>query len=66
MNSAEKLYKPGDIVYAKKAPHVKLIVRRYESETIFCRVHNHPQYIEQSHDEAELMPSINPTERNRR
>lgn len=57
------LFNPGDIVYAKRVPHVKLIVRRYEDEVYHCKVCNHPENRIQIHYEKDLIGSSNPADK---
>ncbi len=59
------LFKPGDIVYTKKPPYVKLVVRRYLDKICQCRVYNHPTNKELSYDDIELRYSTNPSENKR-
>ncbi|XOV91082.1 MAG: hypothetical protein ACFHWX_12820 [Bacteroidota bacterium] len=58
----ENLFKPGEIVYARNPPNIKLIVRRFVDEVYFCKVFNHPGNIERAYSEKDLRVSTNPTE----
>ncbi|MEQ8474421.1 MAG: hypothetical protein RIC35_24705 [Marinoscillum sp.] len=60
----ENIFKPGDVVFAKNLPHIKLIVRRFEDEYYYCKVHNHPDNVEQFHYERDLIGSSNPADKN--
>ncbi|GAB3651176.1 hypothetical protein GCM10028791_19530 [Echinicola sediminis] len=49
-------YNPGDIVYAKVNPNVKLVIRRYIDRIYYCKVHEFPENKDLVYFERELIP----------
>ncbi|XOV91092.1 MAG: hypothetical protein ACFHWX_12870 [Bacteroidota bacterium] len=56
-------FQSGDIVYSKKAPKVKLMIRRYIDERYYCKVLNSPYSPELSFYERDLIASSNPADK---
>jgi hypothetical protein len=54
----ENKYKEGDVVYAKKDPLQKLIVRRYVTEIYYCKIANDPAGKELVYFERELIEPV--------
>ena len=48
-------YNPGDVVYAKANPDVKLVIRRYVDRVYYCKVDTNPSGKEQVYFERELV-----------
>jgi hypothetical protein len=48
-------YNPGDVVYAKIDPTLKLVVRRYIDQIYFCKVQEDPERKELVYFERELV-----------
>jgi hypothetical protein len=48
-------YNPGDVVYAKVDPTLKLVVRRYIDQIYFCKVQEDPERKELVYFERELV-----------
>jgi hypothetical protein len=56
----ENNFKEGEIVYAKIAPKLKLVVRRYVKRIYYCKVQNDPNRKDLVYFERELMPNTTP------
>ncbi len=48
-------YNPGDVVYAKINPSLKLVIRRYIDQIYFCKVQEDPERKELVYFERELV-----------
>ena len=48
-------YNPGDVVYAKIDPSLKLVIRRYIDQIYFCKVQEDPERKELVYFERELV-----------
>ena len=48
-------YNPGDVVYAKVNPSLKLVIRRYIDQIYFCKVQEDPERKELVYFERELV-----------
>jgi hypothetical protein len=59
-------YNPGDVVYAKVDPTLKLIVRRYIDQIYFCKVQEDPERKELIYFERELVENLELAEMNRK
>lgn len=47
-------YQPGDVVFAKVNPTLKLVVRRYVDQVYYCKIQNDPERKELVYYEREL------------
>ena len=59
-------YNPGDVVYAKVNPSLKLVIRRYIDQIYFCKVQEDPERKELVYFERELVEDPVIEEINRR
>jgi len=48
-------YNPGDVVFAKADPTLKLVIRRYIDQVYFCKVQEDPEKKELVYFERELV-----------
>lgn len=48
-------YEPGDVVYAKINPTLKLVIRRYIDQVYYCKVQDDPKHKELVYYERELV-----------
>ena len=55
MNSMEHKFNEGETVYAKEAPEVKLIIRRYIDEIYYCKIADHTAGKERVYFQRELI-----------
>jgi len=60
MKEKDNKYEAGDAVYAKEAPDVKLIVRRYLDRIYYCRFPEEPDRKELVYFERELVDQDSP------
>lgn len=54
-NFVQNKYNPGDVVYAKVNPSLKLVIRRYIDQIYFCKVQEDPERKELVYFERELV-----------
>ena len=59
-------YNPGDMVYAKVDPTLKLVIRRYIDRIYFCKIHEDPERKELVYFERELVANPALEELNRK
>ncbi|GJM29040.1 MAG: hypothetical protein DHS20C17_16750 [Cyclobacteriaceae bacterium] len=64
----QNTYNPGDTVYAKVAPSLKLIIRRYVDRIYYCKIQEDPERKELVYFERELVenPALADANRKRR
>ncbi|WP_186758571.1 hypothetical protein [Echinicola salinicaeni] len=58
-------YNPGDIVYAKVNPSLKLIIRRYIDQIYYCKIFEFPEKKELVYFEREFVPNAILIEKNK-
>jgi hypothetical protein len=58
-------YNPGDMVYAKVDPTLKLIIRRYVDQIYFCKIQEDPNRKELVYFERELVENLALEEKNK-
>ena len=58
-------YMPGDVVYAKVNPTLKLKIRRYIDQIYYCKVQDDPDHKELVYYERELVEDPGLVTRNR-
>lgn len=59
-------YNPGDIVYAKVNPSLKLIIRRYIDQIYYCKIVEFPEKKELVYFEREFVPNSVLVEKNKK
>lgn len=59
-------YNPGDVVFAKVDPTLKLVIRRYIDRIYYCKIQQDPERKELVYFERELVENPALEERNRK
>ena len=54
----DNLYKEGTIVFAKVAPELKLVIRKYRQRIYYCAELEHPDQNDYAYFEKELVPTV--------